>query len=70
MQRMWVLRRMKTFHVDTDHLVDTYTKEIRSLLELAVPVWHSSLTKTQCIDIERVKKTVHFIIFGVENYIS
>ena len=45
MQRMWVLRHMKTFHVDTDHLVDTYTKEIRSLLELAVPVWHISLTK-------------------------
>ena len=70
MQRMWVLRRMKTFHVDTEHLVDTYAKEIRSLLVLAVPVWHSSLTKKQCRDIERVQKTALFIIFGVENYID
>ena len=52
MQRMWVLRRMKKFHLETEHIVDTYVKEIRSLLELAVPVWHSGLTMKQSRDIE------------------
>ena len=42
-------------------------KEVRSLLEMAVPVWHSGLTKKQARDIERVQKTALYIIFG-ENY--
>ena len=33
MQRMWVLQRINRFKLDTEHLFD-----IRSLLELAVPV--------------------------------
>jgi hypothetical protein len=69
MQRMWVLRRMKNFHLDTEYLVDTYVKEIRSLLEMAVPVWHSGLTKKQSRDIERVQKTALYIIFG-ESYLD
>ena len=39
-----------------------YTKEIRSILELAVPVWHSGLTKHQSQDIERVQKAAMQII--------
>ena len=66
-QRLWVLRRMKIYKLDTEHLVDTYMKEVRSLLEMAVPVWHSGLTKKQARDIERVQKTSLYIIFG-ENY--
>ena len=54
MQRMWVLRRMKGVKLDAEYLLDTYKKEIRSLLELAVPVWHSGLTVKQASDIERV----------------
>ena len=34
---------------------------------MAVPVWHSGLTKKQSKDIERVQKTALYIIFG-ENY--
>ena len=37
-------------------LFDVYTKEIRSILEMAVPVWHSSLTKMQSYEIEKVQK--------------
>ena len=33
-----------------------YTKEIRSVLEFAVPAWHSGLTKKQSATIERVQK--------------
>ena len=32
------------------------TKEIRSILELAVPVWHGGLTKIQSYNIERIQK--------------
>ena len=55
---------MKHFKLGTDTLLDTYTKEIRSLLELAVPVWHSGLTAKQVRDIERVQKTALYIILG------
>ena len=58
---------MKIFKLDTEYIIDTYNKEIRSLLEMAVPVWHSGLTKKQSKDIERVQKTALYIIFG-ENY--
>ena len=64
MQRMWTIKRMKHFKLGTDTLLDTYTKEIRSLLELAVPVWHSGLTAKQVRDIERVQKTALYIILG------
>ena len=51
------------------HIFDVFTKEVRSLLELAVPVWHSGLTKHQAAQIERVQKTALSIILG-DNYIS
>ena len=45
-------------------------KEIRSILELAVPAWHSGLTKQQSADIERVQKISFKLILGdqYENY--
>ena len=39
-------------------------KEIRSILELASPVWHSGLTKAQAAEIERVQKIALWIIQG------
>ena len=44
-------------------------KEIRSILELAVPVWHGGLTAKQVKDIERLQKTVLYIILG-EHFIN
>ena len=64
MERMWILRRMTKFELDIENICDTYVKEIRSLLELAVPVWHSGLTIKQSNDIERVQKVALFIILG------
>ena len=51
-QKMWSLRRMKILDIEPYIILDVYVKEIRSVLELAVPAWHSGLTKKQSIDIE------------------
>ena len=66
MQKMWTLRRMKSFNLEIEDICDTYVKEIRSILELAAPVWHSGLTVKQTRDIERVQKTALKIILGNE----
>ena len=64
MNRIWVLRRMKNIGLEAEYIFDTYIKEIRSVLELAVPVWHSSLTKKLSNEIERVQKIAFRIILG------
>ena len=69
MERIWILRRMKTFNLDIEDICDTYTKEIRSILELAVPVWHSGLTVKQSRDIERIQKIALYVILG-DNFIN
>ena len=61
--KMWTLRRMKVLDIEPSVILDVYLKEIRSLLELAVPAWHSGLTQRQKSDIERVQKVaVHVIL--------
>ena len=45
-------------------LLDVYFKQIRSVLELAVPVWHSSLTREDSHKIERVQKSAFQVILG------
>ena len=56
-QKLWMLRRMVKMELDDTTMFDVYSKEVRSILELAVPVWHSGLTKKQTADIERLIKT-------------
>ena len=63
-KKLWLLRRMVKLDLDTYLLFDAYTKEVRSILELAVPVWHSSLTRRQTLDIERVQRVAFKIILG------
>ena len=43
-QKLWILRQMLKLDLDTHKMFDVYITEIRSILELAVPVWHSGLT--------------------------
>ena len=57
-----MLRRLLKFDLDIDQMFDVYIKEIRSILEMAVPVWHGGLTKLQSSDIERVEKVAMQII--------
>ena len=45
-----------------DELNYIYVKQVRSVLELAVPVWHVALTQEYRNDIKRVQKAAHHII--------
>ena len=63
---MWLIKRLKIFGASQNELLDVYCKQIRSILEYAVPVWHSGLTVDNCRDIERVQKAALAIILGKE----
>ena len=67
--KLWVIRRLKGLGANTDELVDMYTKQCRSILELAVPAWHGAITFVERQDIERVQKVALHIILG-EQYES
>ena len=45
-------------------IMDVYVKDIRAVLELAVPAWHSGLTIKQAADIERVQRVAVNIILS------
>ena len=66
-KRLWILRRLMEFKLSPQELFDVYIKEIRSVLELAVPVWHPGLTKSQTNKIENVQNsaTVHPILMEI-----
>ena len=63
-RKLWILRRMQSLNFTRAELFDVYRKEVRSILEFAVPVWHSGLTKKQISEIEAVQKLAFRIIFG------
>ncbi|KAI8513921.1 hypothetical protein Bbelb_082450 [Branchiostoma belcheri] len=46
-QRLFFLRRLKTFGVTSDDLVTVYTSFVRPTCEYAVPVWQPGITQTQ-----------------------
>ena len=51
-QKLWVLRRLNKFNFDEFKTLDVYKTVVRYIIEYAVPVWHSSLTKHQSSQIE------------------
>ena len=55
---------MKVLAVDPVVILDVYLKEVRSILELAVPAWHSGLTRKQSAEIERIQKIAVNIILS------
>ena len=61
-QKLWMLRRMGKLPFTIHQMFDFYTKEIRSIVELAVPVWHPGLTGKQTNDIERIQKLAMKVI--------
>ena len=63
-KKIFLIRNMKLSGLSTTELIDAYKKEIRSLVEMAVPVWHSGLTLEQCRKIERVQKSALSAILG------
>ena len=68
-QRLWILRRLKRLGANKQELLDIYYKQVRSVLELAVPVWQPALTQLEKTQIERVQKCALYIILG-EGYID
>ena len=62
-----MIRRLKKLGVNTQELLDIYHKQVRSVLELAVPVWQPGLTQQEVEQIERVQKCALHIIMG-DNY--
>ena len=63
-KKLWCLRRLKKFGASTNDLVDVFIKQIRSILEFAVAVWHPGLTSEDRLKIERVQKSALCIILG------
>ena len=53
--KMCYLKRLTNFGAKTEDIADVYIKQIRSLLEFAVPVWHHSLTNEDRLRIERLQ---------------
>ena len=63
-KRLWSLRRLKGMGATLEDLKDVYVKQVRSVLELAVPAWNGALKQTDIKDIERVQKTALHIMLG------
>ena len=67
--RLWMLRRLKGLGATTKELLDVYHKQVRSVLEMAVPVWHPAITQQETKQVERIQKCALYIILG-NNYTS
>ena len=65
-KRLWILRRLSNLGAKDIDLIEIYTKQIRSVLELAVPAWQGGLTQAEKRDIERVQRCACNIILGSE----
>ena len=50
-------------------MLDVYHKQVRSVLELAVPVWQPAITQQETKQIERVQRCALYIILG-DDYTS
>lgn len=51
-KKLWCLKRLKQLGANSNDLTDVYIKQIRSILEFSVPVWHPSLTEGDRMKIE------------------
>ena len=62
--RLWLLRRLKGLGADVLEMLDVYEKQVRTVLEMTVPVWQPSLTQHESVQIERVQRCALYIILG------
>ena len=61
-ERLWMLRRLKGLGASEAEMLDVYNKQVRSVLELAVPVWQPAITQQEVKQIERVQRCALYII--------
>ena len=63
-KRMWMLRNLKRHGANEDQLLRTYYQQIRSIAEMACPVWNGGITLHDKMALERIQKTALAIIMG------
>ena len=63
-KKLWVVRRLKELGASEQELIDIYIKQVRSILELAVPAWQGAITQAERDEIERVQKAAFHIALG------
>ena len=68
-KKLWMLKRLQILGASTSDILEVYTKQIRSLIEVAVPVWQGALAKIEKNTIERGQKCALHIILG-NKYVS
>ena len=67
--RMLILRNLYKFDVPVEDLLEIYVLYIRSVVEQSATVWHSSITKGEQRDLERIQKVALKIILK-EAYVT
>ena len=64
-KKMRMLHKFSKFTKNKSHLMHVYKSQVRGSLEYCSTVWHSSLTQSECNDIERVQKAAMKVIMGI-----
>ena len=67
-QRLYFIILFKRARVESHHLVKIYTSLVRSVVEYACQVWHTSLTKQQTKQLESIQRRAMRIIFRNVSY--
>ena len=65
-KRMSILHKLGQFCLPLEDMLNIYVLYIRSVLEQSAVVWHSSITKGEQLDLERVQKCALRIILKEE----
>ena len=63
LNKLWIVRRLKSLGASTKELVDIYNKHCRSIVEFGVPAWHGAITRNERVDIERVHRRWLYTLF-------
>ena len=66
--RMIILKKLVLFDVPLEDLLHIYILYIRSVIEQSAVVWHSSITKGEQKDLERILKVAFRILLGSNYY--
>ena len=66
--RMIILKKLVQFDVPLEDLLHIYILYIRSVIEQSAVVWHSSITKGEQKDLERILKVAFRILLGSNYY--
>ena len=63
-KRIWMLRNLKKFGASEINLVEVYYQQVRSITEMACPVWNAGITQQEVRELERIQKVALAVIRG------